>query len=460
MKRHLLSLTIFLSLVAASRSDAATITAAPNPATQGQSVAIQVQGPCSAAASAACPMVVDFGDGSLPVTFSAPTSTAGTTACFALYDTSHVYTNPSTGYTVTANRVGIPCGEPSDSGTLLLPVNPPPLLLTLTAAPSALAVSRGDTADRTVTYSFSGTGSATLSSGSGLFRAGATTLGTNPQPLAVTVAGGQGRVSETVVVPLPVIERALQSGFNSFLYERVFTASGGYTLALQLPVVITTGSLANLELKRVELTFPDGRGETTIRRNQRGMTAYARLLYAGSGLLRGFWEVDGRLLARVEQHLLPGGEATLELPAVPPLPTFDEGTHLLRFVVESPPFPSRQPSLVYHVTPDESPERGLQLNASMPPDGAVVPFAELRFVWDGAPSAVLYEITFTPEGGDRPAFSALTREARYTLPLPALNGYFGERGSYQWRVAARDAAGRALAHGGPWKFTFGEPTGR
>src|SRR5574337_40620 len=93
---------------------------------------------------------------------------------------------------------------------------------------------------------------------------------------------------------------------------------------------------AGFTVTRVRLYFENKRPEITVKRNEPSPPAYAEVEFTGSGLLEGFWEADGRLLSNVSQHVLSGKNAVFETPDTPGLPTFDPGTHRVRFVITRP----------------------------------------------------------------------------------------------------------------------------
>jgi hypothetical protein len=84
-------------------------------------------------------------------------------------------------------------------------------------------------------------------------------------------------------------------------------------------------------INRIELFFGNRRAETTDPKLFPNIKSYAEIRYTGSGVLDGFWEVDGRLI-RGFQILTFGLTVTLRTPEIPAMPTFDPGSNI---VVES-----------------------------------------------------------------------------------------------------------------------------
>ncbi len=199
------------------------------------------------------------------------------------------------------------------------------------------------------------------------------------------------------------------------------------------------------DINRLELTFPaNGRGEITVKRNQSGLTARADLLYSGNGILNGYWEVDGNLLARVNQHVLAGGRITIETPAIPPLPTFTEGSHVIRFIVESTNSLQAIPALVYYVTSEESEELRNTFRLITPLDNAIISFEKLGFEWEAVPNVSVYNVVFLADPDSLQVFSAFTKVPRYAIPTGVL-GYFSAGYSYRWQVRALDGDGKSVA---------------
>lgn len=121
--------------------------------------------------------------------------------------------------------------------------------------------------------------------------------------------------------------------------------------ALALPREYRVAS-AGLTVTKLRLYFENKRPETTVKRNEPSPPAYAEVEFSGSGLLEGFWEVDGRLLAKVSLHAVSGKSIVIKTPETPGLPTFDPGTHRVRFVITTPGG-AQSVETVYFVTAEE-----------------------------------------------------------------------------------------------------------
>ncbi|MDD5711934.1 MAG: hypothetical protein PHY31_04150 [Smithellaceae bacterium] len=301
--------------------------------------------------------------------------------------------------------------------------------------PSSVNVVRGQANTVVLTYRLSGVPNGSFTSSEGQFVAGATLVDRNNIPVTVTITGGIGTIAETVIIPVRIMERVLQLGTAQFTYSRTFgsAAASAGTATVNLTVTGETGG--TLSIRRLSLYFGNGRAETTVMKHAADLKAYADISYNGSGLLKGYWEVDGRPLSYVSQTLPASQQITLTTPDIPALPTFDAGTHTLRFVITDPN-PDQGiplPTLIYFVTTDESAGEQVGLTLKNPPEAAEVPYASLKCEWQAIHSEV-YLIQFFETPGGKPIFSAYTKKGFYQLPQLVLKKIFQPGGTYYWRV--------------------------
>ncbi|MDF2954137.1 MAG: Serine protease [Thermodesulfobacterium sp.] len=297
----------------------------------------------------------------------------------------------------------------------------------------------------------------TYTSDKGEFLVRGNVIGTVNKPLSVTILSADeiGWVSEHLIIPVAVIERALNRGSNIITYQRIFS-NYGYYLTANLTIYITTEAGAEFKIKRIELYFNNKRAEITVPRNFKGLKAYANIRYIGSGLLRGYWEVDGRILSYVNQHLVYAGKITLQTPDIPPLPTYDTGYHIVRFVIENPEFNIPVPEIVYFVTPEEF-KQILSLKLISPEKGETVKYLPLKFEWTSLNKSSLYLIQFfdNPEG--KPIFSAYTKHPYYNLPEFILKKIFVPEKTYYWKVTGFDQKNNIIGESELWNFIFESP---
>lgn len=325
----------------------------------------------------------------------------------------------------------------------------------VTVTPSSVNVVRGQTNTVVITYRFSGIFAAagSMTSQEGQFRVGATIVELNNLPLIAIISGGIATVTETVVMPVKIMERVLQQGTAQFTYTRTFTGIATDTATINLTVSGETGG--TLGIRRLSLYFGNGRAETTVMKDTTDLKAYADISYNGSGLLKGYWEVDGRLLSYVSQPLPGSQQITLTTPDIPALPTFDSGTHTLRFVVTNPD-PNQGiplPTLVYFVTTDQSDVKQVGLTLKNPAEAAEVSYASLKYEWQVIRSEV-YLIQFFEAQGEKPVFSAYTKRGFYQLPQLVLKKIFQPGKTYYWRVIGFDRERRMVGESKTGSFRF------
>ena len=330
--------------------------------------------------------------------------------------------------------------------------------LSVFVMPSSFSIPRSESSALSVNYQFSsGTAftNAILSSPSGVFMVGDTTIAENPTFLTVNVRNGRGRVSENISIPVRILEETMKRGSTSFVFRRTFSSQdGGIILNTMVNFTITTEAGAAFDIRRIDLYFENRRPEITIPRNYPNLRAFADIRFVGSGLLQGFWEVDGRILTRVDRHLLYGSSITLETPEIPPLPTFDPGYHILKFIVTNPAVGIPLKEVLYFVTPDESPGKPANLSLYTPENGGDIEYGPSVFTWEKSEKTAFFRIQFFEDPKSEPVFSAVTKEPSYALPEFCLHNSFSPGRKYYWKVTGFDNESRAIAESEPWSFHF------
>jgi hypothetical protein len=341
----------------------------------------------------------------------------------------------------------------------------------VTASPSSVTISRSVSTAIAITYNVRSTSGCTqVFSALGEFVSGINFLGTVNIPILGTLSGvganTSGTVGETLVVPIGVIKRAEQLGVRTFQYRRTFS----FTSCLVTPppeivtvqLAVTTAAGAEFSINRLQLYFENDRAEITVKKNQPGIKAFVDIRFTGSGLLRGHWEVDGRILSYVNRHLVYGRQVTLEFPEIPRpkelqyLPTIDAGTHIVRFVVSSPVRTVTPPEAIYFVTAEEYAKGPIHL--IFPKDKSEENYSPVTFKWEGRDQPTTYLVEFLEEIGQKPIFSAYTKARSYVLPMPVLKSVFSPGGSYFWRVKGFDEDNNTIGESPEFKFTFKELT--
>ena len=328
---------------------------------------------------------------------------------------------------------------------------------TVTSIPSSITIPRGLQSARSITFRMTSL-SLTCTFGNspfGEFRSGATSLGTVNTFLSTPITGGSGTVAETIVIPVGVIKRAEALHVNNFQYIRFFrfTCLPSPVIETAIVQVFVTGeATAPFSINRLQLYFENHRAEITVKKDRPGLKAFVDIRFAGSGLLQGYWEVDGRILSYVNQHLVYGRQVTLESPDIPSLPTIDSGTHIVRFIITNPTLTVTPPEAIYFVTAEEYAKKPIRLIS--PKDKSEVDYSPVTFRWEGRDQPTTYLVEFLEEVGQKPIFSAYTKRTYYVLPLPVLKSAFSPAKTYFWRVKGFDENNKIVGESTEFRFTF------
>jgi len=298
--------------------------------------------------------------------------------------------------------------------------------------PSTFAIPLGTATTQNISYTFTTTPAAdiTVQSNQGTFFAGTTIIGIVNVPITDSIRSGKGRTSELLRIPVSVTKKAKILGATRLTYVRTFS-DGTDSVQVKADITITTEAGANFRVERLHLYFDNMRGEITIKKNSPKLIAYADIRFTGSGLLEGFWEVDGRLLSHVKKHLFFGRTVTIKAPEVPPLPTFDPGSHRLRFVPTRPDKPIPLPVAIYFVKDDTfkpiAPARMVSPRP-LPPIG----YIPTRIQLGGKEDSNLCPNEFLEELDESPLFSACRKSTGYSTPPHFLTNVFFPRKNYLW----------------------------
>lgn len=320
------------------------------------------------------------------------------------------------------------------------------LVAAITVSPPSVRISQGDAALLSLTYQIIEPAGCNLaSSNGGVFASPDLVLGTVPTGVSIPLNGGIGSGFETVVIPYAVLKRAEEIGAASFTFKRSFTIScpsGPGIETATVNITQTSGIAADFAIKRVQLYFDNRRAETTVKQNT-PLRAYADISFSGSGLLRGYWEVDDRAYPPIIEHLSGRETATVSFPEVPPLPTFTPGSHIIRFIITSPIQSLGIPEIIYYVTSDEA-SRVMTITPAIPAKTLEGKKAS-TLAWSPLAAGSFYFVEmFEEKNKEEPVFSAYTKDPLYQLPDFALRHVFKQEGLYQWRIKGFDAEGKLI----------------
>ncbi len=336
----------------------------------------------------------------------------------------------------------------------ILPPSGPPAArqLTVSVTPNHVTIPRGMPSQLGLVYSFSGDHDVTadLSSATGTFLASGRQIGSVPVSLLAHVRNGRATLREHVSIPVAILKRAERLGTTRFFYTRRFS-NKEFDLTAQVEIVITTEAAAPFRISRLQLYFENNRAEITISQGQPSPKLFAEIRYVGTGLLKGFWEIDGRPLSTVFKHITYGRSIVLELPATTPLPTFEPGIHRVRFVITSPKFDAKLPVAVYYITAKSYKVKRIKLLE--PENGAGTTLKGLSFSWKPLDhGAFAYLIEFRQSEKGKPLYSAYVKTNSYKVPPQIAVRYFSTVKKLLWQVKGFSKEGELIGKSPVWKL--------
>ncbi len=294
----------------------------------------------------------------------------------------------------------------------------------------------------------------------GLFQTGSgILLGTVSKSITTALSGSgphTGSINESVRVPYSIMKKAEQMGINSFYYNRNFTFSGPSCASngafASISIKMTGASSVGLHVSRIQLYFKNGRADIAVDKNQE-LPLSADVKFYGKGFLKGYWEVDGRILSRVYKQINHGNDITLKIPKIPGLPTYETGTHRVRFVITSPELSITVPQAIYFVK-EKASLVSATINLLSPKDGAVLSGDVWEFSWRPILKADTYMIEFYKNGEKRPIFSALSKSSAYTVPSYIMKKIFSEGKTYIWKVISYNVLSNQIGNSQKREFSL------
>ncbi len=332
------------------------------------------------------------------------------------------------------------------------PVKPKKRNLSVSVSPKQVVIPRGLASTLNLAYAFSGESDidTVLDSSQGVFLSKGRNLGTVYSSLRVRVHGGHASVTEQVTVPVSVLRRAEKLGINRFTYTRVFR-NGEFSLSASVYIVVTTEAASPFRISRIQLYFGNKRAETTVDMGQEPPELFAEIRYLGTGLLKGYWEVDGRPLADVFRHITYGRSVVLQLPSTAVMPTFEPGVHRVRFVITNPEVDFNMPEAVYFVTTESYRVKRIRLKS--PAMNARISLDDMTFRWQGpGGDTFAYFIEFRGSRDGKPLFSAYVKSESYTVPSRIAVRYFASLTDVYWQVRGFARDGKLIGKSPLWKF--------
>jgi hypothetical protein len=237
--------------------------------------------------------------------------------------------------------------------------------------------------------------------------------------------------------------KKIPTGIKAFLWICFFLIGLPTRLLAESPFSIT----------RIELYFDNRRAEITVDRNTPNLKAFALIQFAGSGLLQGQWQVDGRPIGFLSQQVFSSQSVTLQTPSSPSLPTFDPGTHRVQFLITSPVPTIPPPTALYFVTATE--KRPKRIFLFEPANQSKQKYQATKFWWKPYKNTAVYRIELYDEARDsKPIYSAMTRETTFILDEKNLAKIFDQKSLYYWKVIGLDQNGSIIRTSEVWSFSF------
>jgi hypothetical protein len=286
-----------------------------------------------------------------------------------------------------------------------------------------------------------------VESSGGVFLAGSRKLGSVSKKATTRMAKGKGRIIEKVTVPLSVIKAAQRLKIGKISYQRTFTTRFMDAVTTRVTATIVgTG----FSFTKIRIYFADDKSSKKfVKRNEKSIGAEVELRYEGAGLLKGYWQADDRILARVTRNMPFANARTiiLKLPKVPPLPTHTTGSHRLRFVITEPAMHIPFPRVIYIVTGEDLSVRH-PIHLVTPLDNATVLSDPLSFSWKPRHDVAFYQVEIfsgNSEKEKKRVFSAISKSETYTLPPTLFRRKLSKGIRYFWKVTGLDSRNKPVA---------------
>jgi hypothetical protein len=222
--------------------------------------------------------------------------------------------------------------------------------------------------------------------------------------------------------------------------------------AFQPNTAVRTVRVVNLKIQRLDIFLNNQLPKMTVKQYQRGLKAFAQIRYTGAGVLRGQWEIDGRVFSKVNKQLYQGAQKiTIQTPLAPPLPTYAVGTHRVRFVITRPELGIDFPQAIYFVEADPEPFN-IPIRLAEPPDNKTTACAPFTLRWQAAGKAYVYLVQFVEANSIDPTFSAYAKETSYTLREEICREMRSSGHAYRWRVKALNQEGHVIGESEPFNL--------
>jgi PKD repeat protein len=267
---------------------------------------------------------------------------------------------------------------------------------------------------------------------------------------------GDGSTAST---PVPVAARP--SAFpGPLIVTHVYARPGNYKITARdesgasakkfAAAVRVLGISDSVALEAAEIALDNGKYYQVVPRNSKAIRARLQMKMRGTGIVSGYWIVDGQPSYFFNETAYQGQVKTIPTPEVPGLPTFDPGMHTITLQLTRPSTTVAVfPTLRYFVLPYEN-----IIALLGPNDGAVLKEdAVASFSWERALGGSRYQIAFSPglfpllRADADLAWRECPEGTRYTPDAETWRAIGRDRWTF-WKVRAVDGAGVVVAESG------------
>ncbi len=278
-----------------------------------------------------------------------------------------------------------------------------------------------------------------------------TVLGTDSRTLHVAFDGVNGDrkyVNTRVRVPYSVLKKAQNLGKNKIIYTRTFGAytpaicpgNGMNPMPINTTINVTSQMAASLGVNKIKLYFDNKRPIASVSQYEK-LNVYASVGFVGSGYFKAYWEVDGRKVSYVIKNISYAHNEIFKYPNIPALPTFSEGTHVVKFIITTPKMEIIFPKAVYYVNANIN-GKLQDVKLLSPIDGKYYLSDEHKiFTWQKNIKDKIFVLEFFESISDKPIFSAIVRDSKYELSNRIIETKFKKGEEYYWQVKGYDEAG-------------------
>ncbi len=227
----------------------------------------------------------------------------------------------------------------------------------------------------------------------------------------------------------------------------VFIVGSGTTPPPAPGTVTTTPTEVSIE--QLQLYFDNRLPKISVPRNKTDLQAHAQIRYTGSGIFQAYWTVDGRIIDRIDKHLISAGTLELSTPDYIPLPTLVSGPHSVQLVVTSPALSAATlPKAIYFVTQVDAQAARPELIA--PTDNySITSTGDVDFRWFSSTQPDSYRFEILQQDNKKVVFSAVTKQPQYTLKQSFIRDFLQEGTAYRWQVSALDSTRQVIATSEP-----------